>query len=364
MNFIEESDFNHLLLNEVAILDVRSEGEFMAGSFPGAVNKPILNDPERSSVGTTYKQQGKTQAIELGKKLVSGETKSNRLSDWIEFLGNRTEIALYCARGGMRSEYAQSWLNEAGLKVPRIRGGYKSLRKYLMELNQTLPFTRKLSIIGGKTGSGKTAFLSELSKSRSVIDLEEIAKHRGSAFGNVYGGQGSQSNFENLVASSLLRLVQRSDSNIFVESESRRIGRHFIPIDLWNQMSKSEIWILDVPLEERVNRILEDYVRFVLNSDIESSPESAAAKLELFIMNSLRSIGKHLGSELLRQLEKLVAEAMNHQINTGEIISHKKWIELLLVRYYDPHYEKNLQSNKARIVTIDAPDKILTQLSH
>ncbi len=348
--FIEESEFENLLTDYDVILDVRAESEYLDGALPGAINLCLLNDIERAQVGTTYKQEGQESAIELGHKLVSGETKSRRVAEWGKVLEQAKNPALYCARGGLRSKISQEWLADSGVSIPRIRGGYKSLRQYLLELNQSLPNNFAFNVVSGKTGSGKTTFLNKLKSTRAVIDLENLAKHRGSAFGNVYGGQPSQANFENQLACSMLKLSKSSsDRALFIEAESRRIGRCFIPLAFWEPMTTSDIYVLEESLETRIDNILNDYVSFVTDRFKILYQQEALNKFEEYLLNSIANISKHLGSERAKSISSLMTTALVQQKQSGEISSHRLWIEPLLVQYYDPHYEKHLESYKSRV---------------
>lgn len=348
--FIEESEFTSLITDCDVILDVRAESEFLDGALPGAVNCCLLNDTERAQVGTTYKFEGQESAVELGHRLVSGETKSKRVAEWVKILEPAKNPAIYCARGGLRSKISQEWLTDSGISIPRIRGGYKSLRQYLIKLNESLPSSFSFHVISGRTGVGKTTFLNKLKQHRAVIDLEDLAKHRGSTFGNVYGGQPSQANFENQLATSLLKLSKTSsDHALFLEAESRRIGRCFIPLAFWNPMTTSEIYVLEESLETRVDNILNDYVSFVTDRFNALYQDEALSKLGDYLLGSIANISKHLGSERAKNISSLMKIALKHQEDSGEISYHRFWIEPLLVQYYDPHYEKHLEGYKSRV---------------
>ena len=362
-DFIEEEEFESLLLSNLKLLDVRSEGEFESGAFPASFNIPILKNEERASVGTTYKQQGQENAIRLGQKLVSGAIKEERVTLWKNYLQNQPEPALYCARGGLRSQIAQQWLKESGTNVRRVRGGYKWLRRYLLKLNIELPAQFSFTLISGHTGSGKTLFLNQLSQSRKVIDLEGIARHRGSSFGDVYGGQPSQSDFENELARELLLQRRDGEDNVlFVEAESRRIGRSFIPIDFWRQMSEAPIYVLELSLEERVENIFTDYVEFVFEEQQRRLPDDPVSGFRAYLEKSLWSLQRYLGLERTKQLHREIQAALEEQIRTGDLSLHKLWIRRLLVEYYDPHYETHLARNSARIHRQGHPKELLQSL--
>lgn len=271
-----------------AVIDVRSPGEYKHAHMPGAHSMPLFSDEERKIVGTTYKQQSREQAIKIGldffgpkmrgmvehaEELVQGFKKHDPTADsnYATASGNQftipnsKTILVYCWRGGMRSG-AVSWLLDMyGFKVYTLIGGYKKFRHYVLETFK-LPFPFR--IVGGYTGSGKTEVLKALrEKNERVIDLEDIAKHKGSAFGNIgMPEQPGQEMFENLLASELRKLTDDSwqmaetqKSAIWVEDESQRIGLVNLPNDLWATMRKSPVHFLEIPFEERLQHLAGEY---------------------------------------------------------------------------------------------------------
>ncbi|MEX2130179.1 MAG: tRNA 2-selenouridine(34) synthase MnmH, partial [Pseudohongiellaceae bacterium] len=153
---LNEADFARLFLEDIPLLDVRAPVEFRHGAFPCATNIPLLEDDEREQVGKVYKQAGRDAALALGHRLVSGSTKDQRLANWSDFYHRHPNAALYCFRGGQRSKIAQQWLAEAGISIPRVAGGYKSMRRFLINSIAFPVANTPLLILGGKTGSGKT----------------------------------------------------------------------------------------------------------------------------------------------------------------------------------------------------------------
>lgn len=356
---IERSEFVRLLTEPFLLLDVRSEGEFEQSCIPESHNIPLLTNEERKVVGTTYKQEGQERAIELGHNLVSGEIKVRRVERWKSELSSSSTRALFCARGGLRSKITQDWLNEVGVTVPRVQGGYKALRNYLLELNETLPEQFAFTIIGGSTGVGKTKLLSRINSDVPTIDLEQLARHRGSAFGDVYGGQPPQATFENSLAIKLLQLSKACAKEIFVESESRRIGRNLLPEPFWKNMSQGRVIVLELPLTDRVENILEDYVRFVIrqfHGDLERFGD--------YLISSVRRIEKHLGTELTGLVIGQMRSALIEQEKSGELVGHREWISTILSKYYDPHYEKHLKHNQNRVILRAHPDEVSSYLKN
>ena len=174
------TSFVSLFKNQASFLDVRAPIEFEQGSIPGSINLPLLTDDQREAVGKTYRKYGKDEAIYLGQRLISGNTKKSRLFEWTNFCENHENPTIFCHRGGLRSQIAQNWLyEEKGIEVPRISGGYKALRLFAIDALERIPATPNLLIIGGKTGTAKTQIINSLPH---AIDLEGLANHRGSAF--------------------------------------------------------------------------------------------------------------------------------------------------------------------------------------
>ena len=226
------------------MIDVRSPLEFERGAFPNAVNLPLLFDTERHEIGKMFKNAGKDAAINLGNELVCGESKARRLGNWQKFLQENPSAVVYCFRGGIRSQTFQQWLKD--MDVPLVEGGYKALRRYLIDTIETVTASSELMIIGGKTGSAKTHLLNTLNFS---IDLEGLANHRGSAFGRRIQGQPSQINFENQLGIALLKLPFENTQQLFLEDESRSIGSLSIPKEFHDKMTASPIAMLEESLE-------------------------------------------------------------------------------------------------------------------
>ena len=245
------------------MLDVRSPAEYKHAHIPKAHSLPLFSDEERKVVGTTYKQVSREQAIKkgleyFGPKMLSIVEEACKISDSAQpQIANRQSkiILVYCWRGGMRSA-AIAWLLDLyGFKVYTLSGGYKKFRNYVLNMFHH-PFT--LKILGGYTGSGKTELLKLLSeKGQAVVDLEAIASHKGSAFGKIgMPEQPGQEMFENLLAFALENL---RDKEIWIEDESQRIGNVNIPAALWFTMRQSPIFFLDIPFEERLIHLVEEY---------------------------------------------------------------------------------------------------------
>ena len=270
------------------VLDVRSPGEYKHAHIPTAYSLPLFSDEERKQVGTAYKQQSREAAIKIGLDFFG--LKMRKMVEEVESLlvdrcpltdggSSRTNneqrktpnVLIHCWRGGMRSASVAWLLDMYGFKVYLLTGGYKAYRKWVLaQFEKDYNF----NIIGGYTGSGKTLLLHELQKqSKTVIDLEGLANHKGSAFGALgEKPQPGQEMFENLLAAELAdvrcSLTEQNSSTtnneqrttvIYLEDESQRIGNLQIPMPLWYTMRKAPVYFIDIPFEERLNYITEDY---------------------------------------------------------------------------------------------------------
>ena len=322
------------LLQEGFFIDVRAPCEFKRGHLPNSVNIPILNDLERDLVGKAYKKHGKERAVNLGHELCSGARKSKLLQDWVSEINKKSSLNLLCLRGGLRSQIASKWLQEIGETIRPVEGGYKALRQTC--LSSLEKPDKKFWIIGGKTGSGKTEIIKNLSNS---IDLEGRASHRGSAFGGQLQEQPSLSTFENYIAVDYLNLDRHS---LVLEDEGRSIGSVSIPPSWFDLMRASPIALVKLDLEDRVARIKAEYVD---NALIAYGDDSVAVQqLHERYQESARKIAKRLGATNLASLRVLMEEAFL------EKREHNDWIEHLLSNYYDPMYEYQLKRKSERIV--------------
>ena len=275
------------LAKQYPVMDVRSPGEYTHAHIPKAHSLPLFTDEERKQVGTAYKQQSREAAIKIGldyfgvkmRKMVedaeslvqSHESGVSKATD--SELPTPNSVLVHCWRGGMRSA-AVAWLLDLyGFKVNLLVGGYKAYRKWVLaQFEKGYNF----NIIGGYTGSGKTLLVHELIKeNKTVIDLEGLANHKGSAFGAIENmPQPGQEMFENSLAQALadtgykiqdervqypVSSIQHPASVIYLEDESQRIGNLQIPMPLWYTMRKAPVFFMDIPFEERLNYITEEY---------------------------------------------------------------------------------------------------------
>ena len=354
------ADFRAIFLNDVPLMDVRAPVEFNKGAFPHTINLPLMNDIERQKVGTCYKQSGQQAAIALGHELVAGEIKAARIKMWSEFARAHPDGYLYCFRGGLRSQVTQQWLREAGIEYPRIIGGYKAMRTFLIETLERAVEECQFVLVGGLTGTGKTEVLAQLN---NAIDLEAHANHRGSSFGKRATSQPAQIDFENALAIDFLKKRARGFQQFVLEDEGRIVGSCSLPLPLYEGMQHFPLVWLEDSFEGRVERILRDYVidlcaEFVALHGVEQGPLLFAERLR----NSLRNLLKRLGSERYQRLAAIMDAALNAQQRDDGFDLHRQWIAALLNEYYDPMYAYQRQSKASRIEFSGSQDAVVAYL--
>ena len=344
---IEKLDIEQFLelAKQHPVLDVRSPGEYKHAHIPGAYSLPLFTDEERKIVGTTYKQESREQAIKIGLDFFG--VKMRKMVEEAEaIIGNRQKaigntsngesslsianyLLVHCWRGGMRSAGVAWLLDLYGFKVYTLIGGYKKFRNYVLDTFK-LPF--QFNILGGYTGSGKTELLKTVKeKGEPVIDLEGLANHKGSAFGNIgMPPQPGQEMFENLLSCELrvMSYEKKAESSeapfrgfggsIWLEDESQRIGQVNIPSDIWNKMRQSPVYFLDIPFEERLKHIVQEYGQL--------DPEK--------ITDAITRISQKLGH--------LNAKTAIFLLNEGKITESFE----ILLKYYDKHYFKSLYNRE------------------
>lgn len=343
----DAGDFLPLFLNDIPLLDVRAPVEFAKGSFPGAVNLPLLNDEERQAVGTIYKAEGQDAAVRLGHKLVSGDIKAQRIGQWLDFAKRHPEGYLFCFRGGMRSHVVQQWMAEAGTPYPLVKGGYKALRRFLIDSLDNLVATGKFFVISGQTGIGKTIVIRELQNS---VDIEALARHRGSSFGKRIAPQPGQIDFENALATRLLKVCKEPEKPVFIEDEGRLVGRCALPLSLLAGLKRWPTVILEETLENRISNVQKDYVTDLLAEYRAAYGENGFAQFAAYLKGSLDRIRKRLGGLQHDKLTSMMDYALAVQEETQDESVHRIWIEELLVRYYDPMYDYQFSQKEGRIV--------------
>ncbi|MFU5253178.1 tRNA 2-selenouridine(34) synthase MnmH [Pseudomonas aeruginosa] len=340
--------YRELFLDDIPLMDVRAPVEYHKGAFPNTVNRPLMNDIERQKVGTSYKQHGQQAAIALGHELVCGALKAERLAAWKAFAEANPNGYLYCFRGGLRSQIVQQWLKQdAGIDYPRVIGGYKALRNFLFETTRAAVDECDFVLVGGLTGCGKTEVIAALDNS---LDLEGHANHRGSSFGRRATPQPAQIDFENRLAIDILKKRHRGVGQFVLEDEGRIVGSCSLPLELYQGMQGYPLVWLEDAFEQRVERILRDYV-IDLRSEFERvvGVEEGFAAFSAYLQKSLAGIVKRLGGERYQRLAAILVQALEEQGRDGSVDTHRGWIEGLLKEYYDPMYAFQRQSKKDRV---------------
>ncbi|SDH41409.1 tRNA 2-selenouridine synthase [Alteribacillus persepolensis] len=308
--------------NQTQFVDVRSPAEFDEYALPGAVNIPLFTNEERAEVGTIYKKEGKQKAIEKGLEMVGP-----KLSHFYHNMYSvyechpEKELVVYCWRGGMRSKSFVSVMNMLGITCKQLPGGIRSIRKRIIDdLEKERKRNRVYYVIAGGTGTAKTNLLHQLQlEGYPVIDLEGLANHRGSAFGQIGRKQHSQKQFELCL---WLRLNELTDSPyLIVEAESKRIGTIILPRFIQNGIQTGKRVRLHMPMQERINTLIATYQPHCYRYEIKESLK----KIE-------------------RKLPVDVCEHIHHCLDTED---YEKAAELLLVHYYDPRYEHAERKSKS-----------------
>ncbi len=348
------AEFKKHFLNGKPIIDVRAPIEFLQGAIPGSVNGPILDDVERALIGTMYKQNGPDEALQLGYQIVSGRNKSDKVDFWKKFIHENPETILTCFRGGKRSQITQQFLSEQGISVRRIEGGYKSIRQFFIENLDRYSDQQKMILLTGCTGSAKTHLLKKAQSFYPCIDLEELAQHRGSAFGNLPTPQPAQADFENRLSGEIFKLIEKNEARAFLfEDESRLIGHRHLPDHFFNQLRQSKVILVKHSLQERIENIFLDYIQNVNLSE----------SLFNYYENSLLRIQKRLGGLKSQEILKDIQDSKIAFLRGNELESNKVWIEKLLVNYYDPLYTSSFRKRDPEILFEGTHAEILDFLS-
>jgi tRNA 2-selenouridine synthase len=306
---------------QIPIIDARSEGEFAQSHIPNAINLAILNNQERIEVGTLYKHKGPEQAILKGFELVG--PRFHLIQKEAISLFPDKKIIVYCWRGGMRSQILSWVLSMVGFEIFRLEGGYKTYRNFTFkEVRKEL----NMLVLGGKTGTGKTYLLKKLKEQgEQTLDLEGLANHRGSSFGSIgLPAQPNVDQFENLLAEEI-HLLDPSKP-IWVENESRKIGRVILPDLFFEQMGKCAIIDIQKTEKERIQHIAQEYAQL--------------PKEEL--IQAVKRLQKKLGG---LRTQQAIQDIMDE--------NHSSWIANLLI-YYDKTYEFDLQRHPLeKTLTLD-----------
>ena len=297
-----------------AVIDVRAPAEFAEDHLPGAINLPVLDDAERARVGTIYKQQSPFLARKIGAALVAKNAARHLEGPLADMPGGWRPL-VYCWRGGQRSGSFASILAQVGWRVELVEGGYKAWRRLVVDQVQDRPIAAPVVVLDGNTGSAKTEILARLAGyGLQIIDLEGIANHRGSLFGERPGGQPSQKAFEGRLAMALALLDP--EKPLVVEAESSRIGNLTIPKQLWSAMCAAPRVRIAAPLTARADYLARAY------ADVTTDPA------RLFdVITRLRALHP--------------AETIAHWLDLAGNGEFRTLAGELMETHYDPRYEKH-----------------------
>lgn len=299
-------------------MDVRSPGEFETGHIPGALSFPLFNDEERARVGTLYKQTGRLEAILTGLEITG--PKMRRLVEQALQISEGKPLFIHCWRGGMRSANMALLLQSAGLQCSLLRHGYKAYRRLVRE---SIALPRNYRVLGGKTGSGKTEIIRALHHmGEQVIDLEALARHKGSAFGRL--GELPQPSNEQF-GNDLFRTLSTFDPNrtIWVEDESRMIGNVVLPTEFYMNYRRAPLMVIELPFEQRLHNLVQAYGQF-------SGEELSEA---------FKRIGKKLGGLLLKTALEGIENREVEKVAT------------IALKYYDKAYAYGLEHKDTQQIT-------------
>ncbi len=310
------------------IIDVRTPSEFAEDHIPGAINCPVLSDEERIEVGTLYKQVSPFEARKVGAALVARNI-ARHLETRFHDRPKPWRPLVYCWRGGQRSGAMSIILAQVGWAAHQLEGGYKAYRRGVLDQLAELPRQFAFRVICGPTGSGKSRLLAALAETgrpdnrHQVLDLEALARHRGSVLGRLPGEpQPSQKQFDSL----LLQALQQLDPArpVYVEAESSKIGNLTLPDALSGAMHAGNCLLLETPLEVRVAGLLEDYRHY------PDDPESLIAHLQ--------ALHRFHGGKRLEHWAALI-----HAGDFSALVAE------LLTLHYDPSYFRATSSHYANL---------------
>ncbi|MGE7603691.1 tRNA 2-selenouridine(34) synthase MnmH [Peribacillus sp. NPDC097675] len=293
---------------ELTVIDVRSPSEYKDATIPGSLNIPFFNDEERAEVGTLYKQVSAQTAKERGLEIISV-----KLPGFIkEFAKIEGKKAVFCWRGGMRSRTTATVLALMGIKALRLDGGYRNYRNWVVDHLETLDMKPEAYVLNGFTGTGKTTILHRLrADGYPILDFEGMANHRGSVFGQIGLEPNNQKKFDSLLFESVQN-VQQSPF-VLIEGESKRIGKVIIPDSVLAKKEQGIQVFIDLPIEERVQHILEDYQPWDHEQEC----------LEAFL-------------RIKRRIHTPIAAQIENDLKSG---NYSSAVALLLQYYYDPMYQ-------------------------
>lgn len=319
----QEAVFSSMLADALGgkyslVIDARSDREYADDHVPGAVNLPVVDNDQYAEVGTTHRED-KHRAYLIGVSYAL-KNMSRAIDDLIARYPKDSSFLVYCYRGGKRSKLWVDALTTIGYRVDRLPGGWKAYRAWVRDELTRLPGRFQYHVLTGPTGCGKTRLLTALDKvGAQVLDLEDIARHRGSLIGEVPGvSQPSQKWFDSMLVDKLRRF--NPDEPVWVESESKKIGAIELPSALMEAIRAGRVFAIDAPMHERVKLWREDYGHF------ETDPEA--------LMQRLRHLKPLVGGEELAHWERLAAERRMPEL-----------FQRLMEAHYDPAYARSIGRN-------------------
>lgn len=319
-----------LAMTKANFVDVRSPGEFALDTIPGAVNVPLLDDEERHRVGLVFAERGPQEARQVGLSLVA--PKLPQMVSRLRELKGEGPLVIFCRRGGDRSYAVAHLLDIMHIPCFRITGGYKAYRRYVNRHLREESLPHQFVVLQGLTGAGKTEILRELARrGYPVLDLEELANHRGSVFGSVgLGEQPSQKKFESLI---LHRIRSYGESKLLiVEGESKKIGKLFVPEAVYEGILHGrKVWVTDT-MGNRVKRLIREYVE---------NTQGDMAEVE----QALQRLTPRLGKDKVQQMLGHLARGELEQVS-----------EMLITDYYDVLYKKSVTAPADCDLVIEAGD--------
>jgi tRNA 2-selenouridine synthase len=320
-------------IDSPVFIDVRSPAEYETGHIPGAVNIPLFSDDERVQVGTTYRQVGVEEAKLQGLVLASA-----KLPDIVgrvqQLRKSGRKVVVYCWRGGMRSKAVVTVLELMGILSSQLSGGYKAYRQFVLNRLRTFEVKPIIIVLCGSTGTGKTLILNQLANANiPVINLEQLANHRGSVFGQI--GLGRPATAQIFDTNLLLALDQlNTQPYIVVECESKRIGNVYLPDCLFDAMRRGKKILVSADIEVRVDRLIKEYIHLYKDKDNDEA-----------IVAGLESLRRRLGN---KKTECLLAD-----FRAGKV---RDVVKVLLVDYYDLMYGYGQSDTAIYDVEVNADD--------
>jgi tRNA 2-selenouridine synthase len=300
------------------LIDVRSPGEYATDHIPGAINLPVLDDAERARVGMIYKQNSPFEARKIGAALVSRNI-ARHIESHLIHLDKEYRPLIYCWRGGQRSGSFATVLSQIGFRVSVLHGGYKTYRGEVLDGLRELPARYDFQVLAGATGSGKTRLLQLLaSAGAQVLDLEALARHRGSLLGSEpRAAQPSQRWFESQLYDQLTQLDPSRP--VWIEAESNKIGNLHLTTELWHAMKTARGVELRVPQEDRIHHLIQEYEHFL------REPEQL----------------KELVGKLQLKLSPAIVADWCQDIDAAH---WGRFVEKILAQHYDPSYRHSFRS--------------------